>query len=98
MKIKKIKVKKVIDGDTFEGSRKKFYRLAGIDTPEKRSRGFNKAKEILKDMIEGKEVFVEEKGQSYGRKVVVARVQRTKMTVNERMKRRGYKSKKKPKN
>lgn len=41
----KVKVKKVIDGDTFEAPRKKFYRLAEVNAPEKETKAGKKAKE-----------------------------------------------------
>lgn len=86
----KIKVKKVIDGDTFQ-ARNRFFRLAGVDAPEKRERGFKKAKETLVNLIEGKELIVRIEGQSYNRKVVTVRKPGEKTTINEKMRRKGYK-------
>lgn len=88
---KKVKVKKVIDGDTFEGPRKQFYRLSNVNAPEKGARKFKDAKDALKSMIEDETVLVEEEGQSYGRKVVRVKTPGVKSTVNDRMRRRGYK-------
>ena len=70
----RVKVKKVIDGDTFEDTRRRFFRLEGIDAPEKKERGFKKAKEVLREMISGEELIVNQVGESYGRKVVKARI------------------------
>ena len=60
-----IKVKKVIDGDTFQDSRNRFYRLANVDAPEKTERGYKTAKENLKSMIAGEELVVKQLGESY---------------------------------
>jgi len=87
----KIKVKKVIDGDTFKDANGNFFRLADIDTPEKREPGYQKAKEILDQFIGDEEIIIKVKGTSYGRKVVTARMPGEKMTINTKMKRKGYK-------
>ncbi|MBZ9572487.1 thermonuclease family protein [Patescibacteria group bacterium] len=87
----KIKVKKVVDGDTFKNTRDRFFRLAKVNTPEKRKRGYQKAKETLKKFIEGKELIIKVEGTSYGRKVVIAKIPGEKMTINTKMKIKGYK-------
>jgi len=87
----KIKVKKVIDGDTFKDTRGRFYRLAEVDTPEKKKRGYQKAKEILSNFIEDENLIIRVEGKSYGRKVVKARIPGEKTTINEKMRRKGYK-------
>lgn len=87
----KIKVKKVIDGDTFQDSKNKFFRLANVNSPEKRKRGFQKAKETLKSLTQGEELIIKIEGESYNRKVVTARKPGEKTTINEKMRRRGYK-------
>ncbi len=87
----KIKVKKVIDGDTFKDTRGRFYRLAGVNAPEKKKRGYKKAKKVLINFIEGKELIIKIEGKSYGRNVVKARKSREKRTINEKMRRMGYK-------
>lgn len=87
----KIKVKKVLDGDTFRSTRGGFFRLAEVDAPEKREPGYKKAKETLKNFIEGEELIVKVEGKSYGRKVVEARIPGEKITINTKMKRKGYK-------
>lgn len=86
----KVKVKKIIDGDTFQDTRSRFFRLANIDTPEKREPGYQKAKETLKNLINGEELLVKIEGESYNRKVIIARKPGEKMSINEKMKRRGY--------
>jgi len=87
----KIKVKKVIDGDTFQGTRGGFFRLADVDAPEKRKRGYQKAKETLKKFVEGEELIIKVEGVSHGRKVVKTRKPGEKITINEKMRRKGYK-------
>ena len=83
-----IKVKKVIDGDTFQDSRNRFYRLADVDAPEKQERGYGSAKTALQNMIGGEELVVKQVGESYSRKVVVARIPGEKTTINAKMKRK----------
>ncbi len=87
----KIKVEKVLDGDTFQSTNEKFYRLAGVNAPEKGKRGYKKAKETLKSLIEGEELIIKEVGMSYGRIVVEARKPGEKTSINTKMKRKGYK-------
>ncbi len=84
----RVNVKKIIDGDTFEDTRHRFFRLANVDAPEKKERGYNRAKEILQNMITGEELIVKQIGESYGRKVVEARIPGEKMTVNTKMNRK----------
>ena len=83
-----IKVKKVIDGDTFQDSRNRFYRLADVDAPEKRERGYVGAKTALQNMIRGEELVVKQVGKSYNRKVVFARIPGEKTTINAKMNRK----------
>lgn len=87
---KKTGIKKIIDGDTFEGTDGKFYRLEGVNTPEKQKRGYKKAKETLKELIQDEQVFVEGVGKSFGRIVAKVRKAGEKRTINEKMKRKGY--------
>jgi len=84
----RVKVKRVIDGDTFEDTRHRFFRLEGVDAPEKRERGYKKAKEALASMIDGEELIVNQVGESYGRKVVKARIPGEKITITTKMKRK----------
>lgn len=86
----KIKVKKIIDGDTFQDTKNRFFRLAEIDTPEKKERGFQKAKETLDNLIRGEDLIAKIEGQSYSRKVVIVRKPGEKTTINEKMQRKGY--------
>lgn len=86
----KVKVEKVVDGDTFQDTRSRFFRLANVDTPEKKERGYQKAKDTLEKLIGGEEVLVNVEGKSYNRKVVTARMPGEKTSINEKMKRRGY--------
>ncbi len=87
----KIKVKKIIDGDTFQDTKGRFYRLADINAPEKKKSGYQKAKAILKDLIGDEELIIKQVGKSYTRKVVIARKPREKTTINQKMRRKGYK-------
>ena len=84
----RVKVGKVIDGATFEDTRHRFFRLADVDAPEKKERGYNKAKEALQNMIGGEELIVKQVGESYGRKVVEARIPGEKATVTVKMNRK----------
>jgi endonuclease YncB( thermonuclease family) len=88
--MKKVNVAKVLDGDSFQDSRGKHYRLAGIDAPEKGERGYSTAKTVLERKVEGEQVYVTKVGTSYGRDVVKARVQGEKGTVNDALKRAGF--------
>lgn len=87
----KINVKKVTDGDTIQSTRGGFYRLANVDAPEKRERGYQKAKETLKGFVEGEKLVAKVEGTSYGRKVATLRIPGEKTTINEKMRRKGYK-------
>lgn len=87
----RLKVKKVIDGDTFQDTRSRFFRLANVDAPEKRDRGYQNAKETLTSLIDGEELIANVEGESYNRKVIVARIPGEKTSINEKMRRRGYK-------
>jgi len=57
--LEKVKVIEVIDGDTIKIDENKKVRLIGIDTPEKNQKCYKEAKEFLKNLIEGKEVYLE---------------------------------------
>lgn len=83
-----IRVKKVIDGDTFQDTRNRFFRLANVNAPEKKERAYKEAKESLKKFIEGERLIVKEVGRSYNRRVVIARKPGEKMTINTKMKRK----------
>lgn len=86
----KIKVKKIIDGDTFQDTHNRFFRLANVDAPEKTKRGYQKAKQSLTKLINEEKLLINKKGTSYNRIVVDARKQGEKITINEKMRRKGY--------
>jgi len=83
--MRKEKVTEVIDGDTFRTNRRKHpVRLANVDTPEKREKGYQKAKDVLKKLILGEYVTVETKARDkYGR--AVANVKAGRKSVNRHM-------------
>ncbi len=70
------KVKRVIDGDTFQTHTKvngsNFVRIANKNAPEKHQFGGKQATQKLKRLIQGKVVTVQPVGISYGR--IVAKV------------------------
>lgn len=86
--VRKERVTKIVDGDTFEtSSRKNPVRLANVDAPEKGQRGSVKATEALRKMIEGEEVKIETVGRDkYGR--AIAKVYKGRESVNKKMKER----------
>jgi len=71
------KVKKVIDGDTMVVSSpvngSNYIRVAGVNAPEKRQRGYQTAKANLKSRVGGRRVWVTPVGKSYGRTVAKVR-------------------------
>lgn len=84
--MRKEKVTKVIDGDTFETNRRKHpVRLANVDTPEKREKGYQKAKDALKKLIQGEYVTVEKKAIDPYRRTV-GNVKLGRKSVNRHMK------------
>ena len=64
-----VTVQQVIDGDTFLGSDRSYYRLANVDAPEEGQRGYLAAKKLLTDVIQGKSVQVEIVSNDRGRHV-----------------------------
>ncbi len=80
------KVTKVIDGDTFRTNMRKHpVRLANVDTPEKNQAGFSKAKNALKNLIQGETVTIDTKARDiYNR--AVANVKIENKSVNNAMK------------
>ncbi len=83
---RKEKVTKVFDGDTFLTSRRKYaVRLEGVDTPEKRSPNYQKAKQELAKLILDKEVKVETVARDKFRRPV-AKVKVGNLSVNKAMK------------
>lgn len=63
----KTKVLRVLDGDTFQGQKKVFVRLEGVNAPEVGTKGAVAAKQWLDDLISGKVVSYTEEAKSYGR-------------------------------
>jgi len=86
-----IKNKKTIDGDTFKGDDGKYYRLANVNTPEKGKKGYVKATKELDKLLSDNTLVVKTVGKSYGRDVVELRKSGEKTTINNKMKRKGYK-------
>lgn len=82
------KVKKVIDGDTFQTHRKvngsNIVRLAGYNAPEKHHFGGKQATNRLRGLIGGKTVTVNPVGKSYGR--TVANVYSSRKNISKRLK------------
>lgn len=74
------KVKRVLDGDTFELHRSihgnKFVRIANLNAPELGESGGYSAKEKLRKRIQGKTVTLRPVGKSYGRTVAEVRHKR----------------------
>ena len=83
---RKEKVTKVIDGDTFMTNKRKHpVRLANVDTPEKREKGYGQAKKALQNLIQGREVTIDTKARDrYSRSV--ANVKIGNKSVNKAMK------------
>ena len=65
----------VHDGDTFR-SGKQSYRLWGIDTPELDQRWGVVAREALRQLLDGREIEIEQHGTSYRRIVVRCEVEK----------------------
>lgn len=81
------KVTRVPDGDTIKVKEGPYIRLAGVDAPEKRQKGFGEAKEDLKNLVMGKTVtYTEEAIDRYGR--VVAKVKVGDKNINKIMERK----------
>ncbi|MEW6163132.1 MAG: thermonuclease family protein [Nitrospirota bacterium] len=82
---RKERVTRIIDGDTFKTeSRKNPVRLANVDAPEKGQPGYTKAKEILRNIIEGEEVKIQTVSRDkYSRSI--ARVYKGRESVNKEM-------------
>jgi endonuclease YncB( thermonuclease family) len=74
------KVKRVLDGDTFQTYRKvngsNYVRLAGVNAPEKYQFGGSEATARLKRQIQGKTVTLQPVGRSYSRVVAKVRCNR----------------------
>ena len=87
-KIIRRKVKRVVDGDTFEVfkpvRKTRFVRLAGVNAPEKFQRGGIQATNRLKKIIEGKTITLIPIGRSYTR--VVGDIRYKRKSVNKKLK------------
>ena len=74
------KVKRVLDGDTFQTYRKvknsNFIRIAGKHAPERHQFGGRDATNRLKRQIQGRTVTLQPVGRSYSRVVAKVRVNR----------------------
>jgi len=74
------KVKKVIDGDTFQTCTKvngsNYIRIAGKHAPEKHQFGGEQSTQKLKRKIQGKVVTLKPVGRSFGRVVAKVRHER----------------------
>ena len=82
--MQRVKVTKVIDGDTFRIKGSKFIRIANIDTPEKGRAGSAAATNALKELINGKTITINPVGKSYGR-IVADKIKVGKISVEQRM-------------
>ena len=74
------KVKRVVDGDTFQTYRKirgsNYVRIAGKNAPEKYQFGGREATARLKRQIQGRTVTLQPVGRSYSRVVAKVRCRR----------------------
>jgi endonuclease YncB( thermonuclease family) len=87
------KVESVTDGDTIAvlspEKREVKIRLDGIDAPERKQPYYSKSRKALGDLVAGREVLVEIKGEDrYKRKIGVVRLAST--NVNEKLVRDGW--------
>lgn len=80
------KVKKIVDGDTFEtASRKHPVRLANVEAPEKGEKGYAKAKRKLEGLIGGQVVTIRPMARDkYGRTVANVSVGETSVNLEMR--------------
>ena len=85
------KVTRVIDGDTFRVKGGKTIRLAKVRAPEIKTKGGQKARADLRQVIGSRTVDINTVGKSYGRDVANVRV-RGKL-VNQVMRNKGYTNK-----
>jgi len=84
------KVRRVVDGDTFQIKNGQLIRLASVKAPELGSRGGQAAKAALHSLLKaGNTVGIGVRGRSYGRPV--ANVTKGGKSVNKAMQRKGYK-------
>lgn len=89
-----VKVIRIIDGDTFEGfleesKTTKRYRLAAIDTPEKKQPYGNRAKQELSNLIFGQRVSVKCIGKDRYKREIVWVTNEAKQVIQDEMLKRG---------
>ena len=83
---RKEKVTRVIDGDTFETSRRKHpVRLAGVNAPEKGKKGAAQARKDLEKLILNQDVTIQTVARDKYRRAV-ANVKLGRNSVNKAMK------------
>jgi endonuclease YncB( thermonuclease family) len=78
----------VKDGDTFRTAEQHWIRLARYSAPEEDSSNYDKAKQLLSNLILNKEIVYEQVGTSYAR--IVAEVWQDNKNINDIMIRSGY--------
>ncbi len=81
-------VTQIVDGDTFWTTEPHCIRLANVNTPESGESGYQKAKEILENLVLNKAIEYNQVGESHGR--IVAEVTVGGTNVNSRMRIEGY--------
>lgn len=85
----KVKVQKVIDGDSFVTDKGKTIRLANVNAPEKGQRGAPQARKHLTDLVSKKQVDLDVVAHDpYGRAVANVKVGRK--SVNKEMREKGW--------
>ncbi len=81
-------VSRVIDGDTIEAEEKKI-RLVGINTPEKKEKCFEEAKEFLEELVLGKKIGLKGKEKDrYGR--ILGSICVNEKSVNKKLLEEGF--------
>ena len=84
------KVTRIPDGDTIKVKDGPWIRLANVNAPEKGHPGFEESREALKNLVSQKEVtYTPVAEDAYGR--TVANVKVGNKSVNQTMKKKGYK-------
>ena len=88
-KTKTVTVSEVIDGDTFITDEKQTVRVANADAPEKGKHGAAKARNYLKNQIEGEKVVLRPVARDkYGR--VVAHVYKDSKSIGKKLRKKGW--------
>lgn len=96
----KVKVERIVDGDTFVGTIElgynlnrtgQYFRMAYVNTPERGQEGFQEATDYMIDRIEGKEVMVYSHRDETGRyKRIVAETFIDGENVNRELLEKGF--------